>query len=744
MKNYILIVLLMALLPYMADAQIVSYSKQGDLERKITFSTLMLQSSFPIPDLGSEFALNPNELEIAIYNKSTNKIEIYNLKTKSLRLAIDLKGSCSSNLVYSANNNYFAYSEDALVHVLDPITYIEKFKIAGPSDKVVALAISPDSKKLAVQYVNAEMSDSRIVVYNSHDDKKLAKFKEPYTKAKFMFSHDGRLLISSKIYDLLEEKVLNNLSYASAACLAPSEGSLVGFENNGDLKFRSILGLEEQKLVKTFHRRLVSDLSFSSDGRYMATCSYDSSINYVDLIRDTLLCSFKLPYAFISQVEFSRGGEYIVSLSLDKMVRLWHTEKEKIIYYHALAAASKSEFEYYILKYPEGKYTNNCREYIDTLDYEAAKNIHTMESYKTYLEQQPRGRFYSMVYIVIDDMAYDKVKGINTIKEYERYVKAYPNGQHKAEANAKIDELYYERAQKENFEDSYQDYISRFPAGRFKLDALENIEMLVYRKALKDSSIIGINKYLDRYPNGKYVEAVKQKIDEFKPAAEQEVFENAMSGDLKACLFYEELYPNGKYAKKVKIKIKYLQNIEREKFEAAHSDSLERVKETSGTFTDPRDGHVYKTIKIGQQWILAENLAYKLPVSGCKVYDNNPKNLVQYGYLYDWDTAQKACPPGWHLPSKEELELMFRQLSPDGKGLAAMLEEGGSSRFNGVLGGKCENGKFMEMEFDAYFWCSTPLDPDEAYTFGYSDGGVLILKFSKRSNAYSLRLFQDR
>ena len=186
MKNYIFIILLVLLSRLFVNAQIVSYSKLNEPEKKALFSALMLYSSFPIPDLGSEFVLNPNELEIAIYNKASNKIEIYNLKTKSLRLAIDLKGTCHSNLVYSANNNYFVYAEDAIIHVLDPITYLEKFKITGVSDKASALSISPDSRKLAVQFVNNDMTESRIIVYNSHDDKKLNKFKERIEQLPFV------------------------------------------------------------------------------------------------------------------------------------------------------------------------------------------------------------------------------------------------------------------------------------------------------------------------------------------------------------------------------------------------------------------------------------------------------------------------------------------------------------------------------------------------------------------------------
>jgi len=174
------------------------------------------------------------------------------------------------------------------------------------------------------------------------------------------------------------------------------------------------------------------------------------------------------------------------------------------------------------------------------------------------------------------------------------------------------------------------------------------------------------------------------------------------------------------------------------------------------TFIDKRDGHVYKTVIIGDQTWMAENLAYLPTVStpdqtspsephhyvynyfGNNVNESKSANYQNYGVLYNYTAALNVCPSGWHLPEDEEWKQLeiFLGMSPSdadfdglrGTGQGYKLKStygwngGGngsnSSGFNGLPGGVCSDNGFYLMGNFGFWWSSTLFPQGNTCAYG--------------------------
>ena len=123
------------------------------------------------------------------------------------------------------------------------------------------------------------------------------------------------------------------------------------------------------------------------------------------------------------------------------------------------------------------------------------------------------------------------------------------------------------------------------------------------------------------------------------------------------------------------------------------------------TFTDPRDGQVYKVKDInGVKWFV-QNLNYALE-EGSICYDREDENCKAYGRLYTQETAKTACPDGSRLATDDDWKML--EVYAGGASEAAVkLRSNGSDdfAFTAMFGGYAnKNGISTTIGEGAYFW----------------------------------------
>jgi uncharacterized protein (TIGR02145 family) len=190
-----------------------------------------------------------------------------------------------------------------------------------------------------------------------------------------------------------------------------------------------------------------------------------------------------------------------------------------------------------------------------------------------------------------------------------------------------------------------------------------------------------------------------------------------------------------------------------------------------GSWTDPEDGLVYRTILLGEQLWLADNLNRGEMIPGERdqidngiiekyCYDNNPVLCEKYGGLYQWDeamqyssseSAQGICPAGWHIPSDSEWKILeiFLGMTREAAGgnlwrgvnQGTVLQPGGDSGFEALKGGtRSISGSFNQLGNTGFFWSSTAEGNNHAWRRGIGlDNNGIYRSVNDKSYGFPVR-----
>ncbi|MCB9034580.1 MAG: PKD domain-containing protein [Chitinophagales bacterium] len=203
-----------------------------------------------------------------------------------------------------------------------------------------------------------------------------------------------------------------------------------------------------------------------------------------------------------------------------------------------------------------------------------------------------------------------------------------------------------------------------------------------------------------------------------------------------------------------------------------NSNSIFNPNLTYGTMTDI-DGNIYKTIQIGTQTWMAENLKTthyndgtiipnitdntawnNLTTGGWCYYNNDVSNNTIYGKLYNWYSVNtgKLAPTGWHVPTDAEWTTLINYLGGESIAGGKMKSTSSlwnspntgatnSSGFSGLPTGGRNGTVFIYIGEETWIWSSTEYAiPPYAYLHALRN----VLVTSKRGHDYKFFGFSVR
>jgi len=206
----------------------------------------------------------------------------------------------------------------------------------------------------------------------------------------------------------------------------------------------------------------------------------------------------------------------------------------------------------------------------------------------------------------------------------------------------------------------------------------------------------GNKKYTFRYKNSEF-ELIGYDINESSPKKETSINIPLKKKFVKEC-------SEDKKCKETWTNVAFIESILLRRIDKLDEFNIDNYTEAARIFTDSRDNKKYKTVKIGKQTWMAENLNHQMQTGNSWCYENNASNCEKYGRLYDISTAKKACPAEWHLPSRDEWDGLAQAVGGSGE----RSEDGTISWRGAGLTLRYKNGWNENVGTDGYGFSALP------------------------------------
>jgi uncharacterized protein (TIGR02145 family) len=164
------------------------------------------------------------------------------------------------------------------------------------------------------------------------------------------------------------------------------------------------------------------------------------------------------------------------------------------------------------------------------------------------------------------------------------------------------------------------------------------------------------------------------------------------------------------------------------------------------------NNHASRRMADGKEWTTSNA---SIDVDGSYCYAESDVNCRQYGRLYTWQAALRACESlgsGWRLPTDAEWRGLAKRYGgvredarDGGKDAYTALMSGGRSGFGAVLGGDHDSGGFARLGAHGLYWTASETGAATALFYNFGKGGQSLSRHTAgdKQMAVSVRCVRD-